>query len=185
MGFADDVAPAIDHEIATLTSTAPSAQAFTGHAATADRLRREAPYAELLHLACHAAFADDSPHDSGLKLADGWIPIRELIEMPLRNPLVVLSSCESARSEVAGGEELIGLLQTFVRAGAATIVASLWKLNDQVAHQMMARMYQLIMNQGDHDATVLQALGNAMRERIAAGSHPAFWAPFVVVGEPK
>ena len=72
---------------------------------------------------------------------DGILTALELGALDLRGvDLAVLSACQTAQGESpAGGEGLLGLQRAFQTAGARSVVASLWSVDDQATRQLMAR----------------------------------------------
>lgn len=155
--------------------------------AHADRasLYAAAATADVLHLATHGLFRPDNSFFSALKLADGWIDVREIYRLPLAARLVVLSACESGAGEVRGGDEVIGLTRGFLGAGAASVVASLWNVHDESASGLMVEFYRTLLDRNEEGAGLAtrsaQAMAAAQRHAIASGMHPYYWAPFVVV----
>jgi hypothetical protein len=96
--------------------------------------------------------------------------------------LVVLSSCESAGGRARVGEGVAGLTTAFLVAGAPSVVATLWPVDDRVTVHLMDRFYAgLAAGKGASDA--LQAAQEELRAQ-AETAHPFYWAGFVLVGEP-
>ena len=146
--------------------------------ANREGLRTAASQADVLHVATHGLFRPDNPFFSALKLADGWIDVREIYQLPLKARLVVLSACESGAGRVRGGDEVIGLARGFLGAGARSLVVSLWNVHDASAATLLDSFYQQL-KQVQRPAA---ALRSAQLEAIRQGQHPYFWAPFLVIG---
>ena len=72
---------------------------------------------------------------------DGVLTANEVASLDLRGlDLLVMSACETARGDVTG-EGVMGLQRGFKKAGAQSIVMSLWKVNDQATADMMREFY--------------------------------------------
>ncbi|WP_164002397.1 CHAT domain-containing tetratricopeptide repeat protein [Pyxidicoccus caerfyrddinensis] len=93
--------------------------------------------------------------------------------------LVVLSACDTGRGDVKLGQGVYGLRRALVVAGAETVVMSLWKVSDDVTHQLMEAYYRKLLA-GQGRAT---ALREAMRELRRTQPHPHYWAPFIAMGK--
>jgi len=171
--------PAVREEAEAVAALLPG-ECFSEAAATRDALASAAPRHRILHLAAHGEARLDNPTFAHLKLADGQLSMVDIFNLPLRGALVTLSACETGRSVVAGGDELIGLSRGFLYAGAATLVQSLWRVEDGSTARLMRHFY------GGIRAGV--ATGVALREAQRAllatsGAHPFYWAPFQLVGD--
>ena len=96
------------------------------------------------------------------------------------------SACQTGRSVVGGGDELLGLMRAFLAAGAASLVASLWAVDDLSTAQLMEVFYHELAAGGSRRS----ALGTAHRQLLQDTDlpdryrHPYFWAPFFLVGNP-
>lgn len=180
MAVEDAAIPAARSEVTAAAGCFASAQLFldedAGHAGLA-----RAAQADILHLATHGLFRPDNPFFSALKLADGWINVRELYRLPLRARLVVLSACESGAGVVHGGDEVVGLVRGFLGAGAREVLASLWNVHDATAVDFMRQFY-LALTDGK-GVQPSDALRSAQCWAIGKQLHPYYWAPFYVIGE--
>lgn len=160
-------------------------QALVEADATLSEVRRSAPQSRILHLATHGDFRPDNPVFSGLFLEDGWLTTLDIFNLPLSASLVTLSACQTGRSVVGGGDELLGLTRAILGAGAASLVATLWAVEDISTSNLMQTFYRKLF-QGE---TKGQALRDAQlafiqdRQLGRSYRHPYFWAPFMLVGD--
>jgi CHAT domain-containing protein len=92
--------------------------------------------------------------------------------------LLVLSACETASGD---DRAALGLAGVALKAGARSAVASLWYVSDQAAGDLIIDFYRNLQSRQLSKAQALQA---AQRQLIAnlRFSHPAYWAPFLLIG---
>lgn len=180
VGVADGRSPAIDAEVERVLAASPDARALRGSAATREVVAVAATEARHIHLACHGRFPAGSPRSAGLLLADGWLTVREIERWRVPGATVVLSSCDSGRAARTGGDETIGLVRAFLAAGAARLVVAGWPVHDASAAELMSRAYRPAARHRSFDSALRQSILDA----IAAGAHPALWAPYTVIGAP-
>ena len=180
IGVPDRNAPQIRHEIDQLTSVFPSARRLEGRRATRKAFRRESNSADFIHIATHAVFRKDNPMFSAFKLGDGWISALDLYGMSCNANLITLSGCSSGMQQVAGGDDLLGLVRGFLYAGARSLLLSLWPISDESTASLMGHFYRYWF-EGATKAVALQRAAIRIREDFP---HPFFWAPFMLVGKP-
>jgi CHAT domain-containing protein len=179
LGVADPSIPAVAGETQAVVKHLPAAELLRDQQATMEALRLKVPGCGLLHLACHGMFRVDNPMFSSLKVGDGWLAASDVIRLDLAGALVTLSACESGRNEVFAGDELIGLTRAFLGAGATTLVASLWLVQDETTAELMENWYKHLSD-GVGRATALRNAQLALKDKYP---HPYYWAPFVLIGQ--
>jgi CHAT domain-containing protein len=138
-----------------------------------------------LHFATHGRFDAARPLDSGLLLApdarhDGVLRVDEIFNLQLRADLVTLSACETGLGHVGSGDDVIGLSRGFLYAGARSIVASLWSVDDRATGALMTSFYAHL-EAGDRR----EALRRAQLDTRSRWAHPYYWAAFQLVGAPQ
>ena len=178
-GVDDPLIPFALREAKTVGGYLPQARLHLGERATLNALKSETADCALLHLACHGLFRQDNPLFSALKLHDNWLTAGEAMQLNLPGAFVTLSACESGRSEVIGGDELLGLTYAFLGAGAAGLLVSLWLVEDETTATLMTHFYQQLAQEAGHAA----ALRHAQRRLKETYPHPYYWAPFVLIGQ--
>lgn len=184
LGVPDAAAPRIADEVARVASLFPEAMTLRNGTATAASFAARAAEADFIHVACHGRFLPHSPLSSGLRLTDRWLTARDVLEMRLDADLVVLSGCDTGRNLIGAGDELHGLLRGFLAAGAASLITSLWTVDDETAASLIARFYESWQPTSGRLGAKASALRQAWLQTHAEEPHPAHWAPFTIIGAP-
>jgi CHAT domain-containing protein len=166
--------------------------------ATIKRLSRDGALARfrIVHFATHGAIAGElagttepglilTPPEKATTGDDGYLSASEIAALKLDADWVILSACNTAAGETSGAEALSGLARAFFYAGARSLLVSHWR----VASQSTVKLITKAIAELRSDASIgrAEALRRAIHAMIADGetyeAHPAFWAPFVLVGE--
>jgi CHAT domain-containing protein len=178
IGAPDDVAPHIAEEIEAIRDMFPDAQCFTGADASASTLARHFSHSNIVHIACHAVFRQDNPMFSAFKLSDAWLNFYDICSLNAPGSLVVLSGCSTGAGGGYAGDEMLGLVRGFLYANAATLVVSLWAVNDPATAYLMKNFYARL-HKGDRPRAALRLAALGLRQQYP---HPYYWAPFVCIG---
>jgi len=112
---------------------------------------------------------------------NGCVRLSEINKFKLSADLVVLSSCESALGKELSSEGIIGLPRSFLRAGARSIIATLWAVDDQATADLMTRFYYHL-HLGESPASALRNSQLDVRHD-KRWSNEYFWAAFVLQGD--
>ncbi|MBD0327527.1 MAG: CHAT domain-containing protein, partial [Pyrinomonadaceae bacterium] len=145
----------------------------------------------ILHFATHGFLDPKRPENSGLVLStvnregqaqNGFVGLQDIYGLRAPVNLVVLSACQTALGKDVRGEGLVGLTRGFMYAGASSVVASLWKVDDEATTELMKRFYTNMLQQGMTPAAALRAAQNSIRQDSRWRS-PYYWAAFTLQGE--
>ena len=113
---------------------------------------------------------------------EGFVGLREIYELRAPVLLVVLSACQTALGENVRGEGLMGMTRGFMHAGASSVVASLWEVDDRATAELMRLFYANMLQRGMKTGEALRAAQNSIRQRPEWRS-PHYWAAFTLQGE--
>ncbi len=188
VGDPDGKLPGSRKEVLEIARRSPGRRTtLLGNAATTASLDTLAWSFDVIHFATHGHFVSRSPWLSHLEMyGDNELTVDEIGRLRLDAYLVTLSACETAlsggrMSDIPRGDEWIGLNQAFLAAGAPTVMASLWPIDDMVSSRFMTGFYDHLKMEGK--ARALSAIQRAFI-RDAKTKHPYYWAAFTIIGDP-
>lgn len=133
----------------------------------------------LVHCATHAVLDSAAPHQSRVLLSDDALTTLDILDLSLRARLVTLSACQTAWSAGGRGDEMLSLARAFFYAGAQSLLATLWAVEDRALPELFARFYRGWLTGAD----AARALQRAQIELIHAGYRPFDWAAAILIGE--
>ena len=154
--------------------------------------------ARILHLATHGLLAGETemflasraepsllltPPETASDEDDGLLTATEVATLKLDADWVILSACNTASGDQVGAEALSGLARAFFYAGARSLLVSHWAVDSDATVNLITGAVAAMtknpqLSQGE-------ALRRSMLALISSGArqaHPAYWAPFIVVG---
>ncbi|MGA0544857.1 CHAT domain-containing protein [Brevundimonas sp. VNH65] len=129
-----------------------------------------------------------TPPEQATEADDGYLTASEAAQLRLNAEFVVLSACNTAASDGRpGGEGLSGLARAFFYAGARSVLVSHWEVSDSATTALISDTFAALDAPGADVGDRARALQHGMKAVRANREwrHPAFWAPFTLVGEPR
>ena len=178
LGVPDARAPKILDEARAVAETLPGSRLLVGEEATVASLSRLGDGCRFVHIATHGLYRRDNPMFSAIQLGDSRLSLLDLYNVKLGAELAVLSGCGTGLSDVQGSDELVGLTRGLLFAGARSVLATLWDVNDESTAEFMRRFYGRLTD----DPRPATALRHAMMALREGHPHPYYWAPFVLTG---
>ncbi len=186
--------PHTREEAEAIASVVPKNRLFLALDFDANRaaaLNPEIQHARIVHFATHGIFDEKNPALSGLtfsitdkygKPQPGFLGLDAIYSSHFSADLVVLSACETALGEEVSGEGLVGLTWGFIYAGAKSVVASLWRVNDASTAELMRLFYDGMERRGLPPSAALHEAQLAISQK-PQWSSPYYWAGFVIEGD--
>ncbi|MFO1061304.1 MAG: CHAT domain-containing protein [Dongiaceae bacterium] len=175
---------------------APQARLIEGPAASGGALKAAVPGKAYLHLSCHAYYTTAGGNYAGLHLAhdqatldseeimavaEGRRPLQDfflaghrwiVLNLDLAEcRLVTLSACESGRTDMARPDEFLGLPAAFLRAGAAAVACTLWRVDDAAAMLLARRLYEGLVGERRTPADALRQAQRWLRDATNRSLH--------------
>ena len=163
-------------------------QPLTGRDATKEAVLQGIGSVALVHIAAHGrketgeiVLAPDLQWGSKTPMEEDYIlKMSDIQAVKLRARLVVLSCCHSGQGEVSS-EGVVGMARAFLFAGARSVLATLWAIDDEATMMFMKSFYQQL-GSGESASVALQRAMKCLRDSHDY-SAPKYWAPFVLMGD--
>ena len=150
----------------------------------------------VLHFASHGALSGEitggnepglilNPPGTATERDDGYLSASEIAGLKLDADWVILSACNTAAGGADNAEALSGLARAFFYSGARALLVSHWAVYSDATVKLITKALSTMA--ADPSVGRAEALRRSMLAMIDKGepheAHPAYWAPFVVVGE--
>jgi tetratricopeptide (TPR) repeat protein/CHAT domain-containing protein len=150
----------------------------------------------VLHFATHGALSGEitggnepglilNPPGTATERDDGYLSASEIAGLKLDADWVILSACNTAAGGADNAEALSGLARAFFYSGARALLVSHWAVYSDATVKLVTKALSTMA--ADPSVGRAEALRRSMLAMIDKGepqeAHPAYWAPFVVVGE--
>jgi CHAT domain-containing protein len=123
-----------------------------------------------------------TPPDIPSEIDDGLLTASEISGLKINADWVILSACNTAAADgKPGADGFSGLAKAFFYAGSQTLLVSHWAVDSKATVALTTRMF----SEAEQGVPRAESLRRAMISLAdnPKTAHPAYWAPFVVVGE--
>jgi CHAT domain-containing protein len=126
---------------------------------------------------------------------DGLLTVGKIMTLRLDADWVVLSACNTAGPQGAGGEALSGVSRAFLYAGARSLLVTHWPVETTAARNFTVELFKRQAAGDSSRGAAMRAVSEAMIAQLGASdavsnrmlfsyAHPLFWAPFAFIGDP-
>jgi CHAT domain-containing protein len=162
---------------------------FVREAASEDKAKYASEEFNVMHFATHGNLDYEDFSKSYLTMAgnvskneDGMLTLEELWGMEVMSHLniVVLSACQTAVTKGSDESSPVSPASGFLQNGVKSVVATLWKVDDEATSLLMNDFYKYIKTMDAVDAMRLAQSNLAANPKF---SHPYYWAAMVLIGD--
>lgn len=132
----------------------------------------------LLFSGCNRTINNETIPDGA---EDGILTAQEISTLDLRGlDLTVLSACQTGLGDISSGEGVFGLQRGFKKAGAKTIIMSLWKVNDESTMKLMTNFYRHYLD-GMSKEEAFHIAQDELRKECPSQQVRPDWASFIML----
>jgi CHAT domain-containing protein len=168
----------VDAEAARVAHSYARAIRLDASESPIDDLAKRASEADAIHFAGHAVGDDTALEPASILVQEHGrsrrIGVAEIAQLRLpHKTVVVLGGCNTARGETRAAEGVVSVAHGFLTAGARSVIAALWPIDDQIASSFFPTLHSRLAN-GELPAEALRAAQlDAIRSKVIP---PSFWA---------
>jgi len=188
-GNPDKTLPSTELEVVEIKSLYPNSSIFLREEATEDKAKFAGEEFNVMHFATHGNLDYEDFGKSFITMAgnpakdeDGKLTLEELWGMDVMSHLniVVLSACQTAVSKGSDESSPVSPASGFLQNGVKSVVATLWKVDDEATSILMQDFYKNIKTMDAVDALRLAQVQLSNNPKF---SHPYYWAAAVLLGD--
>ncbi len=178
----------VGSEISQVETQIPNSKPLLDENFTPERLQQELSQTvyPIIHIATHGEFGTE-PEDTflvtgnnrKLTITDLDAAIRSLNRGSDAVELLALTACQTAAGD---DRAALGLAGVAVQAGVKSALASLWFIQDAATVKLVTKFYASWQDSAMSKAEALRAAQLELIEMGGQYAHPAYWAPFILIG---
>ena len=144
----------------------------------------------MLHLATHGK-ADPATNEYSFlafslqdttDLEASLLFVKDIYNQHIPAELLVLSACETGLGTVQSGEGIASIARSFSYAGASSIIATQWSVNDKATSELIRMFFEQIKMGHPKQTALAKAKRAFIQNQMNFYGHPYFWAPFIQIG---
>jgi CHAT domain-containing protein len=188
-GNPDKTLSSTEKEVVEIKRLFPNSSIYLREEATEDKAKYAGEEFNVMHFATHGNLDYEDFGKSFLTMAgnpskdeDGLLTLEELWGMDVMSHLniVVLSACQTAVSKGSDESSPVSPASGFLQNGVKSVVATLWKVDDEATSILMQNFYKNIKTMDAVDALRLAQINLSNNPKF---SHPYYWAAAVLLGD--
>ncbi|MCW5911068.1 MAG: tetratricopeptide repeat protein [Cyclobacteriaceae bacterium] len=188
-GNPDKSLPSTEREVAEIKKLYPSSAVFLQDQATEDKVKTAGEDFTVMHFATHGNLDYEDFTQSFLTMAggndangDGKLTLEELWGMEVMNHLdiVVLSACQTAVTKGSAESSPVSPASGFLQNGVKSVVATLWKVDDEATSLLMTEFYRNMRTMATLDALREAQITLSRNPKY---QHPYYWAGAILLGD--
>ncbi|MCB0688243.1 MAG: CHAT domain-containing protein [Saprospiraceae bacterium] len=164
---------------------------FVGKEATKNNFLRVQREYGVIHLDTHGKVnvGDDDfsflafSKGSASQEEDYLLYLKEIYNLQMQARMVILSACETGTGHLFRGEGISSIARGFSYAGARSLVATRWSVNDKTTSQLVETFLNEIKQGRQKDLALRSAILNYIDRQNSFYAHPFFWSSFMLMGD--
>jgi len=115
-------------------------------------------------------------------LDESLLYVKEIYNLSTNAEMVVLSACETGAGRLVQGEGIASIARSFSFAGAKSLLATRWNVNDKTTKDLMSLFFSKIKKGSKKDVALHQAINGFIETSSHHHAHPFYWASFMALG---
>lgn len=150
-----------------------------------ENLDEESKDAQILHIASHAKSSFISDASTYIRGQSDTLTALQIANKEFNQDLIVLSACETGIGEEVRGEGIFSLSRSFLKAGAKSVISTLWQIHDKISEQQVVYMYKELIK-GKSKEEAIRAVQLAYIQGHEYGNKyamPYYWAAYLCHGD--
>lgn len=134
----------------------------------------------IIHISTHGGTDINGPW---IAFYDDRLRLEELYSPKRRKELVVLSACKTDVGDIKKGEGVFSIKRGFFKAGARSVVSTLWDVNEKANMEIMTTFYnELSKGKTKSEALRIAKISYIKQHKNTSEASPYYWSGITLTG---